>query len=518
ARYIDGLPSSSTYASATPMDVLYYSLQLFVLAAEPLDSTGTYPVPLEVARLLAPFTTILALVEGLVALLRDRVVAFRISSLSGHTIVTGATPEARLLASRLAKCGKDVVWVSPNAAEQPAVGVRPVTGNPNSSDVLKAAGAAQASLVYACAASDSDNFATAVHVGDLKPSSIRVLAEVRNEALVSALRARRLPTGASAGYRLDFFALESLAAQELLRTVPPKSERITITGFNWFGQSVLRHILRRAPGYEVQPAITVVTPEADAVDAFVRRSGVPDGIAVNARTEPDAEPGLVYVCSDSDDEVLRLGLGPSYVGATRIVLCLQQENAVAEVFEAQLFDRSKDRIEIFRALERACDPDLIGLDIIETMAHALHENYLKVHGVGGRPLAVEWDDLPDHGRELNYSQAEHIGVNLNNEGMEVVPIEAAEAPFEFLPDEIERLAEKEHERWRAQKEDQDRNRPAEEATSKNPNLVDWAALSDEIKLSNEDTISFIPTLLAEHGLGIRRFSSIPTGQPPRPAS
>lgn len=511
ARYVNALPDSSTYASATPLDVLYYSLQLFVLAAEPLDSTGTYPVTLEVARLLAPFTTILALVEGLIAMLRDRVVAFRTASLSGHTIVTGATSEARILAARLADTGAAVVWISPDPTEKPATrSVRFVPGSPNSLGVLKAAGAGQASVVYACAASDSDNFATAVHIRGLNQNSVQVLAEVRNEGLVSAFRVRRMPK-ASLGYRLDFFAMESIAAQELLRRFPPKSDRITIVGFDWFGKSVLRHILRRTPGYRLTPAITVVTSDPDEVDRFVAQlGGPPDGVVVDPKVTPSAEPGLVYLCLDSDDEVLRLGLGPEYVNANRVVLCLQQENAVAEVFEAQLFDRSQDRIEIFPALERACNPDLIGLDIIETMAHALHENYVASHAPEGDPMAVHWDELSDEGKKLNYSQAEHIGVILNNEGMEVVQLEAAEHPFQFLDDEVDHLAEKEHERWMAQKTDQQVSWGKEKTESTNPNMVPWHVLKEDVQESNRRMISFIPTLLADHGLGIRRFSDLET--------
>ena len=47
-----------------PLDVIYYSLQLFTLGAEPLQNGGPYPLALEIARFTAPTVTLYALFEA----------------------------------------------------------------------------------------------------------------------------------------------------------------------------------------------------------------------------------------------------------------------------------------------------------------------------------------------------------------------------------------------------------------------------------------------------------------------
>jgi hypothetical protein len=76
-----------------PADIFYDDLQLFVLSA-PLTSTGTLPVALQVARFLAPGTTILAGVETLRVLLGEHLRSLAAARAARHAIVTGDGPAA----------------------------------------------------------------------------------------------------------------------------------------------------------------------------------------------------------------------------------------------------------------------------------------------------------------------------------------------------------------------------------------------------------------------------------------
>jgi hypothetical protein len=85
----------------TWLDLIYHTLQLFVLGSDPLQSDGVHPVALEIARFLAPATTVYALVETLRALWREEWRRRRLARARGHAIVCGDDIISRLLARNL---------------------------------------------------------------------------------------------------------------------------------------------------------------------------------------------------------------------------------------------------------------------------------------------------------------------------------------------------------------------------------------------------------------------------------
>ena len=155
------------------------------------------------------------------------------------------------------------------------------------------------------------------------------------------------------------------------------------------------------------------------------------------------------------------------------------------------------------------DPQLSAEDR-ERVARAIHENYRRDQAdrkPAGDPALAPWDKLPEGLRDSNRDQADHIVEKLEAIGCTV---EAARddgaAPFAFTPDEIERLAELEHDRWVAERRAAGWTPGPERnvANKVTPYLVGWGELSEEVQEWDREPVRRIPELLAGVGLEIRR--------------
>jgi hypothetical protein len=106
------LPDHSEYGRA-PLDLVYYSLQLFVLDAAPLQTAKNLPWTLEVARFAAPAVTIYLIFLALQALLAQRLMQTRIRLTRGHSILCGPQDMVGQLAEQIRReAGGKLVIVS----------------------------------------------------------------------------------------------------------------------------------------------------------------------------------------------------------------------------------------------------------------------------------------------------------------------------------------------------------------------------------------------------------------------
>lgn len=71
----------------------------------------------------------------------------------------------------------------------------------------------------------------------------------------------------------------------------------------------------------------------------------------------------------------------------------------------------------FGILNHTCNPDLLLGGINEVLARMIHDDYVKTQEKQGKtketnPSMTAWEDLPEHLRESNRRQADHIGSKL----------------------------------------------------------------------------------------------------------
>lgn len=148
-------------------------------------------------------------------------------------------------------------------------------------------------------------------------------------------------------------------------------------------------------------------------------------------------------------------------------------------------------------------------DQIELMAQAVHERYLRDHaprkGVDD-PSLKPWVELEDGLRESNLAFARHVPEKLDKVNLVYARARGvAPAPFTLTEEQIEDMAELEHERWVLEREEAGwKMGPRDPSKKTTPYLLPWDELSEEIKEYDRETVRAIPEILALAGFEIRQ--------------
>jgi RyR domain len=126
---------------------------------------------------------------------------------------------------------------------------------------------------------------------------------------------------------------------------------------------------------------------------------------------------------------------------------------------------------------------------------------------------VPWDELPDVLRDSNRDQASHIGAKLREVGCDIRSVAELDQslPVTFTPQEVERLAAFEHERWVRERVAAGFTfAPAKDIERKQtPYLVPWEDLSEETRDHDRNMVRGLPAFLAKAGFAIVRMHPAP---------
>lgn len=224
----------------------------------------------------------------------------------------------------------------------------------------------------------------------------------------------------------------------------------------------------------------------------------------------------IYFCLDQDTIALTsaLALHRRFEKfQIPILVTVGQNSGLALLLRRAEHSREEfDHLHPVPLLEQSCQLDLVLGGIKELLARAFHKKYLEDQQHSGRAAEtnswmVVWEDLPDEARESNRAQAEHVYRKLQAIGCDIKPSIHWEADkFEFTTQELEKLAEMEHERWMQERHLQGWTfGPRDSAKKTNPNLVSWSELPAEVRLFNREQIRELPTFLATAGFLIYRL-------------
>ncbi len=160
-----------------------------------------------------------------------------------------------------------------------------------------------------------------------------------------------------------------------------------------------------------------------------------------------------------------------------------------------------------------CTRDLVEVGIFELLGRSIHAAYVGSRWSEGSlspadDVLVPWSRLPEALKASNRAQAAHVGAKLDAVGCGLVPLEDVDCSwFTFTRDEIERLAEMEHERWVVERRAAGW-RPGSERDAKRkttPYLVGWAELPEEIRDRDRETIVRLPGQVHDAGYQIVRL-------------
>ncbi len=149
--------------------------------------------------------------------------------------------------------------------------------------------------------------------------------------------------------------------------------------------------------------------------------------------------------------------------------------------------------------EKLCTCQNISGEWLDRRARIIHENYCKQRSgetnIGSDPAMKPWDELTATLQDSNRQQADHISIKLRLIGCDNKPADQ----IRLTPEEIELLAEIEHNRWMAERllagwrYGTTKDKPHKITTD----LVPFSALPEKTKDYDRNTIRNIPVLLCD---------------------
>ncbi len=535
--------------AAHPLDIAYYDLQLFVLGAEPFQNGGLHPWQLELARFMAPLFTLLTIVEATRLLLANELRRLRARRSHGHVVVCGDSAFAAALAEQLIDAGEKVVAIRIGAVgylEPRHRRLLTVSGNARSVAVLRDAGLARARLVYVCAGDDDYNHAVSVAASRLLQHVDRppwVYVEVTDLDMCQALQARRLSAASSNRLRLDYFHIDDVAARRLYQIHPLTGggtpTRILIAGDDPMRRCLLvetvrhwhdEHKLARGElhidlvGVDATIGLAKVHARYPFLDNRARMSVHDVPVRTFITGLPDARYDRVYLCTADDLDGLELALTVPplwYATADAVVVMVREQTSLAEAFHGlpttDLLDEVSGKVRLYPVFSHACDAQLISYDLTERLAQNIHAEYLR--GLAHLPAGAvqprarpSWQQLPNDLRAANRAQVQDLAAKMLTVGWVVAPRRGLGADV-ITADQVDQLAQAEHERWCAERRGQRWNYgPVRDDDRKvHPDLVSWNDLSHGSREKNRRAIRRLPDILGEAGFEI--VSLNPAGQP-----
>lgn len=473
----------------------------------------------------------------------------RLWRLADHTIVCGFGEKGRYVTTALAEApagGGEVVVIErqgghPGIEQRRRDGLLTLVGDATDPDVLRLAGVERASYLLALGSSDDTNAEIATQAAklseDRRHGRLTCIMHLDDPTLFHLIRERELAGSSEPSFRLQCFNVHETGARALLDAHPPTAvgggaPHVVIVGFGRLGQRLLLEIGRRwwfdrPDGGRV--VVTVVDPAASARLSMLtmRHAALRDtmdlrplDVAVQSAEFEEgrflsSDVGAIYVCVPEPANAITAGLAlRTRLRGRRIPIVVRvarAEGLTALVQEAAEGD-ARSTLHLFPLVPATCGTEIVTRTTVELLARAFHGDYVRDAVAKGRSASTEpslraWSELTDVLRESNRQRADDVHRQLSALGYELLPLmDWTVVPPAFSADEVERLAQVEHDRWLRQYLRQGwRRGAARDANARtHPDLVEWEGLSEDSRDKNRAAARSLPTQLARMGFQIAR--------------
>jgi hypothetical protein len=530
-------------------DRVYDSVGLFHFVTTPMPP---YPAQLEVARWLGPFTVLLAGIWVLGSIFNEQATRLRVRLLyRNHLIICGLGQFGIRTALAFRHNGYRVVVIDLAPAQYLLEECReesiPVLrGDANQIALLRDASLRRASYLIAVCGDDSINADIAIRAQGLLDGrrmhsrAIECFIHIDDDVLCemleeSSMDGIRHPKDA----QINFLNLHRIGPQALVEAFPKAFHRsetasphVIVVGGDRFAIALIVEAARRwwfagPPDQSIRPLVSLYAPHAteqcaalgqrfprmaEACDLAPYDIDVSDeGSSLPPIPRLTSRSGLVtaFVCILDEAASLRATLRLRRVlpRSVEIVACTTGESGATTVLD--LSDAQRVNMRSFPLLDRVCQPEVILNTLNEQMARTLHENYLDNRRLEGKydpdreASHRSWDNLDETYREANRSLAKDYFKNLERVGYKLVSTtEWVPSKHALSGEEMESLAEAEHQRWCDERTAQGWTYGPVRDNEKrlHPNLVPWSELTDADKEKDRQMMREISKVLARRGL------------------
>lgn len=545
--FILASPANWTCGERPPLfpDVFFHAVRLFTADLPEHGMEHPTPPVLLVATLaiIVTLATVLQLVAS--SLTNGIILLQRKLCRNQHVIICGLSRKAHHLAVAYTKAGRKVVVIEldeqhPGIDEMLDLGAQIEFGDASDSRVLENADIGNASLLVCLAGQEANARIqhTNATLAKVPGKAVPAVLHIEDRHLYKVLQWYEFIRRArNAGNSVRIFNLADWGAEHLVRceTVPTDVPHYLVVGAGGLGQALVTGLTRKwmrkatpAPGERI--TFTLLDRDAYEQKALLEMDHGPyeavwkliphamdirtAAFSTGAYLEQSDAPEItkVFVCLGNDGlsllaslEIKRLlvSLGKSVPIVARVA---ENEGLLWADYMAD--PHTANQLDPYRILEVVMTKDLEHACATEPIAIALHNAYLMNRtkaragavAAGNKlevgPAEVPWEILPEEYRESSRAQAASVEdalAALPNPRDIVICHEGQTAPSAspLTGDEIEFLAEREHDRWMAEKIAQGWTyAPMRDNDAKHHNnLLPWSELDEAAQQIDRDMVS-----------------------------
>ncbi len=477
---------------ADPLECVYQGLRLFTLDG---DWPPNVPITLEwqLARFLAPLVSIAGLVlvfaEGAwigitsvrARFKRDHVVLVGLNLMGWHFVRS----------CRNARLGIVVIErdaSNPYVDRARSIGAPVIIGDALTSQALVRAGVLTASDLVTFVRDDGTNVELTLRVKALniargsRRRALRVRCHLSDVQF--ATRLEQYPKFFLDAHlaEIGFFNVSGLAARMLLQRHPLEvyadvlrcdDLHIAVLGTGQLAEQVLLQVARTAHYASFEPPrISMCAEQIDryrsrierlypglpaaARLAFVEMPLAPDAFEAGDAPIPIHDATTYVVCLEDESAGLSLALAlrrATLLGRglnAPVMVAMERSTGLARLLESvQGTPEIPDGLYPFGMLNEVVSAETIVDERLDKLAQAFHENYLetvtaRVDSAQRKPSQVPWPALAEMYRNASRLEADHVEIKLRAVGCRE---EEGDEPFKFEPQELERIAHMDRNRF-----------------------------------------------------------------------
>lgn len=476
-------------------DILYLTLQLFTVESGAVSQAVGWQ--LDVARFLAPATTVYAAFAALTLVFRDQLQLVRVRLLRDHVVICGLGRRGLLLAEEFLDRGVPVVaiehdtdsdWIIP-CRDQGAI---VMYGDACNKDVLRGAGVHRADYVVAVCGEDGINAEIAVTCRDvvkgnrIKP--LKCIAQIEDPDLCYLLKGLEFSMAEADSFRLQFFNSHIRGAKLVVDEHPPFDRDCTaiphllVIGIGRMGENVVVHAAKmwRNLGLSSMGRLRISLVDRNAADKrklILLKNPLLEPVCELAAHGLDVQSSeffagaflyneqsacdvsIVYVCLDSDAKALGAALAVlKHVRGHHVPIVVRttREGGLSTLFQgSDNGGRNIGALHGFGLLEKTCKLELVLGGTHEILAQAMFREHMTkscfASWGSGEPIPHSWRNLPEEYKEAYRLRADSIGEMIRHVGCTLETLVEWDADiFVFGPDEEEILAKWLHDRVMAE--------------------------------------------------------------------
>jgi len=513
--------------------------------------------------------------------IRDQFHTMQIRSKKGHVIVCGLNFRSFLIIKDLVERKMNPVIIDSDANNTyiescTMMGLIIITGQPSDPNILKKAGVERASYVLSFDDIDENNAEIALNVIRMVPEkphhTLTCIIQILNPHLYGIIRKHTFSVRNESGVRAEFFNQYALGARALLDQYPAflsssnnPPQPVILIGAGRLGNSIISRVARTWYQEHKNDGIrlTLVFIDLNAnrirdelLHQYPKLSTVCDLVPIPRDVQSaDFKSGeilanplfkdgfIAYICLDDDSLGLYAALTLHHQTAGKkvsFIVRMDHNTSVAKLIADEQAGLGRiPEIHPVNIFEITANSRLILAGEEEILARAIHENYCKKEYLKGftketNPLLVPWDTLgtltiKNNGiegqkyRVSNLKQANIIWTKLSLIGCDIGPILDWDAPttVQFTPQEVETLAQLEHDRWMKEKVESGwcYGTVRDDTLKIHPSIVPYDQLSEPEKEKDRDTIKQIPEILSlidfqvyRREQSVRLLAELPVGE------